>query len=61
MLAGDAPHDVLISFSDKTQWESFAGKKGYLDTDFNRNSQANNPDKNDYWLPNQALSCQVPQ
>jgi uncharacterized protein YidB (DUF937 family) len=61
MVAGDATHDGLINLSDKIQWTTFAGKRGYLDTDFNLNIQVNNPDKNNYWLPNQTLSCQVPQ
>lgn len=61
MVAGDATHDGLINLSDKTLWTTFAGTKGYLDSDFNRNAQVNNPDKNNYWLPNQTLSSQVPQ
>jgi len=53
--------DGLIDLSDKTQWSAFSGRKGYLDADFNRNAQVNNPDKNNYWLPNRTLISQVPQ
>jgi hypothetical protein len=61
MAAGDPTHDGLIDLADKTQWVAFAGQRGYLDTDFNRNTQVNNPDKNNCWLPNRTLSSQVPQ
>lgn len=61
MVAGDATHDGLIDLSDKTQWTAFAGKKGYLDADYNRDVQVSNPDKNDYWLPNRTLISQIPQ
>jgi len=61
MAAGDATHDGLIDLSDKTQWAAFAGQNGYTATDFNLNTEVNNPDKDDYWLPNRTLSCQVPE
>lgn len=61
MAAGDANSDGLIDLTDKAQWKTFAGEKGYLNTDFNMNAQANNPDKNNYWLPNVPLSSQVPE
>ena len=50
---------VLVHLSDKTQWTAFAGEKGYLDADYNRDVQASNPDKNNYWLPNTILISQV--
>jgi hypothetical protein len=59
MAAGDATHKGLIDISDKTQWTAFSVKRGYLDADFNRNVQVNNPDKNNYWLPKRTLSSQV--
>jgi hypothetical protein len=60
MVAGDATHDGLIDLADKTQWAAFAGKKGYLDADFNLNAQVNNPDKDDKWLTNTSKIEQVP-
>jgi hypothetical protein len=61
MAAGDATQDGLINLSDETQWAAFAGQNGYMATDFNLNTQVNNPDKDDYWLPNRTLSSQVPE
>lgn len=61
LASGDPTHDGLINLSDKTQWTSMAGKKGYLSADFNMNVQVNNLDKNGYWLPNRALISQIPQ
>ena len=60
MAAGDATHDGLINLADKTQWAAFAGKKGYLDADFNRNAQVNNPDKDEKWITNTSKIEQVP-
>lgn len=60
MVAGDATHDGLINLSDKTQWASFAGKKGYLDADYTMDAQVNNPDKDDKWLTNTSKIEQVP-
>lgn len=61
LASGDATQDGSINQSDRIQWISMAGKKGYLNADFNVNVQVNNLDKNDYWLPNRALSSQIPQ
>ena len=62
MVAGDANADGLIDQADKTlTWETEAGHMEYLPSDFNCDAQANNADKDDYWLPNQAYSSQVPQ
>jgi hypothetical protein len=61
MVAGDATHDGLVNLNDKTQWASFAGKKGYYDTDYNMNAQVNNPDKDDKWVNNTSKEEQVPE
>jgi hypothetical protein len=61
IVAGDATHDGLIDLADKTQWEAFAGCKGYLDTDYTMDAQANNTDKNDKWMPNTSKVEQVPE
>ncbi len=61
MVAGDATHDGLINLNDKSRWASFAGQKGYLNSDFNLDSQVNNPDKNEMWYPNRVYTSQIPQ
>ncbi len=61
MVAGDSNHDGLIDLSDKTQWANFAGKKGYIDTDFSMDAQVNNPDKDDLMLSNTSKTGQVPE
>ena len=60
MVAGDANRDGLINLNDKTQWAAFAGKRGYLDTDFTMDAQVNNTDKDDKWLSNTAKTEQIP-
>lgn len=60
MVAGDATSDGLINLSDETQWAAFAGKKGYYGSDFNLNTQVNNPDKDEKWVPNTSKIEQVP-
>lgn len=60
MVAGDSSRDGLINLSDKTQWAAFAGKRGYYDTDYNLNTQVNNPDKDEKWVPNTSKIEQVP-
>lgn len=61
MVAGDSNHDGLVNLNDKTQWASFAGTKGYLDTDYSMDGQVNNPDKNDKWITNLEKDSQVPE
>jgi hypothetical protein len=61
MVAGDSNHDGLVNLNDKTQWASFAGKKGYLETDFTMDAQVNNPDKDNAWLTNTSKTQQVPE
>jgi len=60
MMAGDSNHDGLVNLSDKPQWTSLAGKKGYLDADFTLDAQVNNKDKNDNWNSNQGGQSSVP-
>jgi hypothetical protein len=61
MGAGDGHSDGIIDGQDKSVWQASAGKQGYFNGDFNLNSQVNNPDKDNFWLPNGPLSSQVPQ
>jgi hypothetical protein len=60
MFAGDADKDGNINSSDLSVWENDAGTKGYLYSDFNLDGQANNIDKDDYWIENQGKQSQVP-
>ncbi len=47
--------------NDKTiLWENAAGESGYLQSDLDLDGQADNPDKNDFWLINEGESSQVP-
>jgi hypothetical protein len=61
MVAGNGNHDGIINLNDKNQWTSYAGQKGYLDSDYNLDAQVNNPDKNDMWNSNQTFTSQIPQ
>jgi hypothetical protein len=60
MPGGDADADGNINLNDKNLWAGDAGKKGYTPSDFDLNSQINNQDKNDIYVPNTAYSSQVP-
>ena len=61
MAGGDGNRDGQVGFSDKiTLWEIEAGTKGYLPSDFNLDSESNNQDKDDIWLPNIGQGSQVP-
>ncbi|MCD4697881.1 MAG: hypothetical protein K8S16_16775 [Bacteroidales bacterium] len=61
MAGGDANGDGVIDAADKALWSSNAGTNGYLSSDFNMDSEVNNPDKNDTWVENGSLSSQVPE
>jgi len=61
MAAGDANADGSINDDDKVLWTGQAGTKGYKSSDFDLDTQVNNPDKNDLLIKNQDLSSQVPE
>jgi hypothetical protein len=62
MVAGDADASGLIDEYDKSPlWNQWAGETGYLPTDLNCDTQADNRDKDDYWLPNIGEESQVPE
>lgn len=61
LASGDANADGLVNEDDKTLWTEQAGTKGYKSSDFDLDSQVNNPDKNDLLIQNQDLSSQVPE
>jgi hypothetical protein len=61
MIAGDAEGSGLINDSDiSSYWDLQAGEKGYLQADFNLNKEVDNIDKDEYWLPNEGSSEQIP-
>ncbi len=62
MVAGDGNGSGLIDTADKVNpWETQAGEKGYYPGDFNLDTQVDNKDKDDFWLPNEWKGCQVPE
>jgi pimeloyl-ACP methyl ester carboxylesterase len=62
MFAGDSDASGLIDEDDKSPlWNQWAGETGYLQTDLNFDTQADNSDKDDYWLPNNGQESQVPE
>ncbi|MEZ5195822.1 MAG: GEVED domain-containing protein [Bacteroidales bacterium] len=61
MFSGDGDHNGTINAGDKsTTWENQAGTKGYIDSDYNLDSESNNIDKDDFWFPNIGEGTQVP-
>lgn len=61
MFAGNADGIGTVNVSDITsKWDLQVGKSGYYSADMNLNSQVNNQDKNDVWLPNNGQGSQVP-
>lgn len=53
MIAGNGLADIQIDESDKALvWETQAGESGYLQGDFNLDTQVDNIDKDDFWYPN---------
>jgi len=62
MYASDADANGKIELNDKSvDWSGNAGEQGYLNTDFNMDGQADNPDKNETWLNNLTKESQVPE
>lgn len=62
MFSGDVDASDQIDMTDKDpNWEIDAGLSGYLDSDLNLDTQSNNKDKNDIWLPNLGKWSMVPE
>ncbi|MBN2174064.1 MAG: M1 family metallopeptidase [Bacteroidales bacterium] len=62
MTAGDADANGEINTTDKTDtWELEAGESGYFQADLNLDAQTDNEDKDDFWLPAQDKSSQIPE
>jgi hypothetical protein len=61
MISGDADANGIIGQTDKTTlWDNSAGMEGYLPTDLNMDGQADNMDKDDFWLPNLGKATMIP-
>jgi len=61
MYAGDADANGTVELDDKTLfWSPEAGRSGYLNSDFNLNSQTDNTDKNEIWINNTGNFSQIP-
>jgi hypothetical protein len=61
MFSGDGDRNGNIGSGDKSSdWQIQAGTTGYLSSDYNLDSESNNVDKDDYWVPNIGEGSQVP-
>ncbi|RLD54198.1 MAG: hypothetical protein DRJ05_15125 [Bacteroidetes bacterium] len=60
MFGGDAAPDGLIDINDKNLWTDEAGNTGYKAEDFNLDTQVDNKDKDDIWVPNEGEGTKVP-
>lgn len=61
LFGGDGNADGIINIDDKTTvWSIEVGGKGYLNGDFNMDTQTDNSDKNDIWQNNNSKSSQIP-
>lgn len=62
MIAGDADGNGDIQFPDIDDvWNNQAGNEGYLKSDMNLDTQSDNQDKNDFWLPNESMGSFIPE
>jgi len=62
MKGGDGYQDGTINLDDKfLLWDSETGIQDYLDSDYNMDTQSDNKDKNDIWLPNLGSGSQIPE
>lgn len=61
MYSGDMDGSGIIEdVTDKDNWSQSAGNTEYNGSDLNLDSEINNIDKDDFWLPNISNSSQVP-
>ena len=62
MMAGDGNGDGEVSLSDiENVWRQQTGTKGYLEGDFDMDTQSDNMDKNDLWFPNNNKWSFIPE
>jgi PKD repeat protein len=61
MYSGDGDGNGVINTEDKSDnWENQAGSRGYVEGDYNLDTETNNIDKDEYWIPNIGKGSQVP-
>jgi uncharacterized protein (TIGR02145 family) len=61
MIGGDSDGNGIVETADlEPGWDLNAGIQDYVAFDLNLDSQINNPDKNDIWLPNIGSTSKVP-
>ena len=60
MYGADGTPDGFIDGLDKSIWTLEAGNTGYNPADYNLDTQVDNKDKNDFWIPNIGKGTQVP-
>jgi hypothetical protein len=61
LVAGDTNADKFVNMDDKTNaWETDAATQGYNGSDLNLDTQADNPDKNDYLISNISKFSGIP-
>ena len=62
MYAADGNADGTVDDIDINGiWATEAGNSGYLNGDFDLDSQSDNIDKDDVSIPNEGVECQVPE
>ena len=60
-LNADGNADEIIDDLDlQNSWNLQAGETGYKTGDFNLDTQVDNKDKDDIWVPNEGKGRQVP-
>ena len=60
MYGGNGDGNGIVDENDAPMWENQAGTKGYLESDYNLDTESNNIDKDDFWAPNVGEGSQVP-
>ena len=61
MIGGDGLPDGDVTTTDKFPlWDVQTGTQGYLESDYNLDTQSDNKDKNDIWFPNIGSGSQIP-
>ena len=62
LKSGDGDGSGIVQGADEVNvWEPQSGNMGYLESEFNMDSQVNNQDKNDDWYPNEGSGSFIPE
>lgn len=61
LISGDGDGNGIIDENDKIlDWQIDAGTSNYLQGDYNLDGQVNNPDKDEFWVPNLGAQSAIP-